>query len=313
MKPLPWLAALLTLLIPAPALATPPLPPTVRADLQRTVFNNDQVAGYRVHNDSSVTVTGWRLEFDLPADTTIATSWNGRFARSGNHVTVQPESWNATLVPGGAVDLGWYANGTGEPANCRINGQPCDGQWPDETDPTRPTPLTIDTTGGVTLHWAASTDDRQLRHYEVYESGTLVATTTSTSYVFHTGPALPPRVYVFRVRAIDAAGNYSASAYASLGTPQMSPPPAPGRLAIAPAAAPGTQRLTWEQPLPPPVGPAPVIAGYEVSLDGTPVAVTGALRYVGPVPPTGEHTWSVRAIDALDRLSDPGQLTQTVS
>jgi hypothetical protein len=108
------------------------------------------------------------------------------------------------------------------------------------------------------------------------------------------------------------AGNYSASAYASLGTTQSTVPPAPGRLAVA-AAGLGIQRLTWEQPVPPPVYPGPIVAGYEVSLDGEPVAVTGATRYVGPVPATGEHTWSVRAIDAEDRRSAPGLLTQVVN
>ncbi|MEV6301341.1 hypothetical protein AB0M02_18170 [Actinoplanes sp. NPDC051861] len=192
-----------------------------------------------------------------------------------------------------------------------VNGQACDGVPIDETDPTRPAPLTIDLSGGVTLRWPASTDDRRLRHYEVYEGGTLLATTTATSHVYRTGTTLPPRVYVFRVRAIDASGNYSAGAYASLGGQQLPVPPGPGRLAVA-GTGPGTQRLTWEQPTPPPVFPAPVVAGFEVSLDGEVVAVTGATRYVGPVPPAGEHVWSVRAIDALERRSVAGELTQVV-
>ena len=311
MTPLPWSAALLVVLTPAAAVAAPATPPAVRAELQRTVFGTDQVAGYRVRNDSAGTVDGWRVEFDLPAGTTIVTSWNARFTRAGNHVTVEPESWNATLTAYGSVDFGWYAHGTGEPAHCLLDGRPCDGAEPDETDPTRPAPLVVDTTAGVTLRWAASTDDRALRHYEVYEGGTLLTTTTATSYVYRTGPALPPRVHLFRVRAIDAAGNYSAGAYASLGTPQIAPPPAPGRLTVA-GTGPGTQRLSWSQPVPPPVGPPPVIAGYEVSLDGEPVAVTGATRYAGPVPAAGEHVWSVRSIDALDRRSGPGELIQVV-
>jgi hypothetical protein len=282
----------------------------VRAYLQQTVFGTDQVANYRVKSDSQVTVNSWRVEFDLPADTTIVTSWNARFTRAGDHVTVEPESWNATLAPGASVHFGWYAHGTGVPTSCLVNSRPCDGSGPDETDPTRPAPLTIDTSNGVSLRWAASTDNRQLRHYEVYESGRLLTTTTATSYAFTTGPTLPPRVYLFSVRAIDAAGNYSAGAYASLGTMPLPVPPAPGRLSVTPGL--GTQRLTWEQPVPPPVYPAPVVAGFEVSLDGVPVAVTGAPRYVGPVPATGRHTWSVRAIDALDRRSEPGELTQVV-
>jgi hypothetical protein len=311
MKSLPWLAALLILLVPAGAVATPPAQVVVRADLQRTVFSDGQVANYRVHNDSPVTVSGWRVEFDLPADTTIMNGWNARFTRTGNHVTVLPESWNSTLDPGSSTSFGWYARGTGEPTACLVNSQPCDGVQPDETDPTRPAPLTLDTSGGIILRWPASSDDRQLRHYEVYESGRLLTTTTATSYVYLVGNTLPPRVYLFWVRAIDAAGNYSAGAYASLGTPQIPVPQAPGRLTIV-TTGPGTQRLTWEQPWPPPVGPAPVIAGYEVSLDGEPVAVTGATRYAGPVPAAGEHLWSVRAIDALDRRSGPGELTQAV-
>ena len=310
MKPLPLLAALVVLLAPAPALASPAAP--ARADLHRTVFGTDQIAGYRVHNESAATVDDWRVEFDLPADTVMVTTWNARFTRSGDHVTVRPEAWNATLAPHGSADFGWYAHGTGEPARCLVDGRPCDGAAPDETDPTRPAPLTIDTSGGVTLRWAASTDDRQLRHYEVYEGGTLLATTTATSHVYRTGSTLPPRVHLFRVRAVDAAGNYSAGAYASLGTPQIPVPPAPGRLALAAGGEPATQRLTWEQPVPPPVGPPPVIAGYEVSLDGVVVAVTGATRYAGPVPAAGEHVWSVRAVDALDRRSGPGELTQVV-
>ena len=311
MKRLPWLAALLILLIPSPAAAIPPPLVELRADFRQTVFGTEQIGGYRLYNASSATAHTWQVEFDLPADTVIKNSWNARFIRTGNHVMVVPEAWNATLAPGGAVEFGWYARGTGAPVNCRVNSRPCDGLRPDETDPTRPAPLTIDTSGGVTLRWTASTDDRQLRHYEVYEGGTLLATTTATSYVYRTGPTLPPRVYLFRVRAIDAAGNYSAGAYASLGTLQMTVPPAPGRLAIA-ATGPGTQRLTWEQPVPPPVGWPPVIAGYEVSLDGNVIAVTGATRYVGPTPAAGGHTWTVRAIDALDRRSAPGELAQVV-
>src|SRR3712207_8046194 len=47
-------------------------------------------------------------------------------------VTVEPESWNAALPPGGTADFGWYAHGTAEPLNCRINGDPCDGTRSEE-------------------------------------------------------------------------------------------------------------------------------------------------------------------------------------
>jgi chitodextrinase len=81
----------------------------------------------------------------------------------------------------------------------------------DTTAPTVPTNVTAsnETETTIDLNWSASTDNVAVTSYEVYNAGTLVATTSATSYQV-TG-LTPSTAYSFTVSAKDAAGNTSAS------------------------------------------------------------------------------------------------------
>src|SRR5689334_15470701 len=162
------------------------------------------VGSITIRNDSAAAVDGWRVEFDLPG-TRVTSSYSGVFTRSGEHYTVTNETWNAQLPPGSSTTFGWVASGQGNPANCTLNGADCAGAPVDHTAPSRPGPLAFDISSGLTITWAPSTDDQGPVRYEVYESGEPRATVTDTRYVYSTGGTLPPRVYVFSVRAVDAA------------------------------------------------------------------------------------------------------------
>jgi hypothetical protein len=96
---------------------------------------------------------------------------------------------------------------------------------PDVTAPTRPAPLEADLSDGVVLRWAPSVDDQGPVRYEVYANGRLLMTQTGTSFRYASTP--PPMIFVFSVRAVDAAGNVSASSYSTLG--RASTPSAYGR------------------------------------------------------------------------------------
>jgi hypothetical protein len=145
----------------------------------------------------------------------------------------------------------------------------------------------------------------------VYDAGNLVGTTTGTRYVVSDGPYLPPKIYVFSVRAVDAAGNPSPSSYLQLGEMwRDEPPAAPTALRAEPAGA-GLVRLSWTAP--PAQSPYQVapIAGYQVSVDGEPAGQTGATSLVVAAP-AGAHTFTVRSLDAVDRLSAPAELDHEV-
>ena len=58
-----------------------------------------------VTNGTSAPVDTWRIEFDLPAGTTINSFWDADVVRSGNHYVATKKSWAGALaeVEAGAV------------------------------------------------------------------------------------------------------------------------------------------------------------------------------------------------------------------
>lgn len=269
-------------------------------------------AGYvgtiTVRNDSAATVDGWRVEFDL-AGTRVTSSYSGVFTRTGDHYAVTNESWNARLTPGASATFGWVADGQGTPANCTLNGADCAGVPADHVAPSRPGPLAFDISAGLTITWPPSTDDGGPVGYQVYESDQLRATVTEPRYVYSAGPILPPRIYIFAVRAVDAAGNVSPYAYRSLGQIWRGDevPAAPSALRVD-VPGPGLLRLSWTAPAATSPFAAPPIAGYEVRLDGQPAGQVGGTSMIIPAPPAGRHTLGVRSLNAVDNFSGTVEL-----
>lgn len=88
----------------------------------------------------------------------------------------------------------------------------------DTTAPSVPSGLTASAGDGqVGLSWSASTDNVGVTGYRVYRNGSLVATTTTTSYT-DTG-LTNGTSYSYTVSAIDAAGNASAQSAPVSATP----------------------------------------------------------------------------------------------
>ncbi|MDW5330325.1 cellulase family glycosylhydrolase [Plantactinospora sp. KLBMP9567] len=82
---------------------------------------------YTITNGGSTEITSWRVEFDLPAGTTVGSHWNATLVSSGQRHTFGNLSWNGRIAPGASVTFGFIGSGTGAPNGCRLNGQPCGG------------------------------------------------------------------------------------------------------------------------------------------------------------------------------------------
>ncbi|MGC4806179.1 cellulase family glycosylhydrolase [Micromonospora sp. DT233] len=95
---------------------------------------------YKITNGGASTITSWRLEFDLPAGTSLSSHWDALLTRTGQRHTFTNYSWNGTIVPGGSVYFGFVGTGSGGPIGCTLNGQPCAGGATPTTPPatTRP-------------------------------------------------------------------------------------------------------------------------------------------------------------------------------
>jgi hypothetical protein len=81
---------------------------------------------YTVRNPGTTDVNGWRLEFDLPAGTTVSSVFSSTMTRSGNHYTFLPVSFNTVVRAGSSRDFGFNTSGLGLPFNCTLNGNPCE-------------------------------------------------------------------------------------------------------------------------------------------------------------------------------------------
>ena len=141
---------------------------------------------YVVANGGDTASANWRIEFDLPAGTTIGTVTYGVKTVAGNHVTIDAEYYNKAVRPGGNTEpySPWFQLfGGGQPANCRINGDKCDGS-PDQP-PGAPTGLrsTGSTTRTVALAWTAgAAGDFPVTEYLVDGGGTATVSGTTAIY-----------------------------------------------------------------------------------------------------------------------------------
>ncbi|MGW6708220.1 cellulose binding domain-containing protein [Streptomyces sp. NPDC054956] len=87
----------------------------------RTVQTSLWSSGYGmdvfVRNDCAAPVSGWQVEFDLPAGTGVSSSWSSTRTRSGGHFTFVNVAYNGDIAPGQEKGFGFNASGLGSPAH----------------------------------------------------------------------------------------------------------------------------------------------------------------------------------------------------
>ncbi len=97
----------------------------------------------------------------------------------------------------------------------------------DTTSPSTPANLDahyVSAQGGVSLSWTASTDNIGVHHYEVLRTAkitvsyTVIGTSTSTSFLDSSVVTNPVTAYLYKVHALDAAGNVSGDSNVDLAT-----------------------------------------------------------------------------------------------
>ncbi|GAA3996716.1 hypothetical protein GCM10022247_15870 [Allokutzneria multivorans] len=132
-------AALATLLLGATFLAVvPAYAGSVTATfVKQSSWDGGYTAQVTVRNDSGSAVNGWKVELELPQGSVgaywdaLQTNQNGRYAFTNRE-------YNGAVPVGGSVTFGFNATGNGSPANCRINGNPCEGSTTPTTTTTPP-------------------------------------------------------------------------------------------------------------------------------------------------------------------------------
>jgi chitinase len=169
----------------------------------------------------------------------------------------------------------------------------------DTTPPSTPTGLASSnvTSSSVTLAWTASTDNVGVTGYDVLRGGTVIGSSTTTS--FTDGTVQPSTTYSYTVRAKDAAGNLSAQSPAlGVTTPAGTPPKitTPTGLAVT-GTTDRSVTLSWSASTSnAQTGKVPVY--YVKNAAGTIVATSmGTKVTVSSLTPSTSYTFSVQGYD----------------
>lgn len=184
-------------------------------------------------------------------------------------------------------------------------GQPAVDRWnyysTDTEVPTTPTNLTVSniTLNSLTLSWNASTDNIAVTGYEIYKNDVFLTTTTNLTYEV-TGLSMNTG-YTFKVRAKDAANNFSG--YSNNVNPttlaDTDAPSIPSSLAFSNLTA-TSVNLSWN-PSTDNVG----VFAYDVYKDDVFLTTTSNTSFmVTGLTPSTSYTFKVRAKDASNNSSD---------
>jgi chitodextrinase len=171
----------------------------------------------------------------------------------------------------------------------------------DTTPPTQPASLTAKATDSthVTLSWTASSDNIGVTGYRVYRNSTLIGSVTSTGYADSGLSATTS--YAYQVIAVDAAGNASTAAGASVATPpaaDTSSPTQPGSL-TASATDSTHVTLSWTAST-----DNVSVAGYRVYRNSTVLATVTTTAYADSgLTASTAYGYQVIAFDAAGNAS----------
>lgn len=171
----------------------------------------------------------------------------------------------------------------------------------DTVAPTAPTLTASGTTQTTTsLSWSGATDNVAVTGYDVYKDGTLIGSTSATTY--NVSGLTNSTTYVFTVKAKDAAGNTSVASNA-VSVTTLAPAPDTTAPTTATLSASGTTfsttNLSWSG-----ATDNVAVTGYDVYKDGVFLASTASTTYtVSGLSSSTAYAFYVQAKDAAGNSS----------
>jgi YD repeat-containing protein len=270
-------------------------PPTAPASLTATAASGSQINLTWTGSTDNVGVVGYKIErcqgsgctSFTQITTTSGASYSDTSLSQGSTYTYRVRAYDAA------------GNNSGYSNTAAVT-------LADTTPPSAPAGLTASLSGGstVNLSWSASTDNVAVAGYAIERcqgsgctSFTQITTTGSTSY--SDGGVSNGFAYGYRVRAYDAAGNYSGySNTATVTLADTSPPTAPSGL-TASASSWSTVNLSWSASTDN-VG----VAGYKIYRGGTQIGTSAGTSYTdSTTAPNSSYSYTVSAYDAAGNNS----------
>ncbi|MCG5219400.1 glycosyl hydrolase family 18 protein [Streptosporangium soli] len=310
------LAALLLALAVAIGLATPAVA-AARLTAAFTLTGNQ--GKFVVSNPNSTPVTGWSIQFDLPAGVTVGNAQNATTTQTGTRVKLTPAFYINTVRANGTTEP--YSptvtlSSAVQPTGCTINGANCDGSG-DPPPPDAPVTASFSGSGTTGRFVVSNNTDAALNGWSItfdLPAG-VTASGAQNGSLSQSGRqvTLSPAHYNTTVPARGSTEPYSPSFTLSSAAEPANcrindvpcdgsadrPPGAPGGLRT-PARTTTTVSLAWDASA---AGTLP-ITGYLVYNGATlATTVTGTAATVTGLSPKTEYTFTVKAKDRKNTLS----------
>jgi len=262
-------------------------------------------------NATNVSTTGFTLNWSASSDNVGVTAYEV-FRNNTSLGTTASTSMNVTGLSQGQT-YAMTVRARDAAGNWSAQSSALNVQTSDTSAPTVPTGLGASnvTLASFTLTWSASTDNVGVTAYEVFRDGASQGTVTGLSKSI-TGLAANT-AYSMRVRARDAAGNWSAqsAAYVVTTTANQAPvssltAPANGSSYVAPASFTLTATATDTDG---------TVAKVEFYQDNVKIGEDASPPYSLPVTLAypGTYAFRARAIDNLNGAGDSTTVSVTVS
>ncbi|AWS40648.1 glycosyl hydrolase family 18 protein [Streptosporangium sp. 'caverna'] len=281
-----------------------------------------------VSNPGATPVTGWSIQFDLPAGVTVSNAQNATTTQSGTRVKLTPAFYINTVRANGNTEP--YSptvtlSSPVQPTSCLINNANCDGSG-DPPPPDAPVTATYAGSGTQGKFVIANNTDTALAGWSIQFDlpAGVTASNAQNGSLSQSGRqvTLSPAHYNTTVAARGTTEPYSPTFTLSASAEPAncrindvrcdgaadSPPAAPGNLR-SPVKTTKTVSLAWDAAT---AGSLPIVgyqvyngAGLAATVTGTGVTVTGLTSNTG-------YTFTVRAKDRKGTLS-PASAPLTVT
>jgi Bacterial Ig-like domain/Abnormal spindle-like microcephaly-assoc'd, ASPM-SPD-2-Hydin len=249
---------------------------------------------------------------------TLAGPSQGHFGLGGHNTCS-----GTTVPPGGGCEIGViFAPATAGSKTASLHVTDANGVALDvpltgtgtttATDTTPPTPATLTVTrAGTTanLSWTAATDNVAVTGYQVFRDGSQVGANLAAGARSFADSALAPGTYGYTVKAMDTAGNVTASNAVSVTVPVLDTAP-PSTPALTGSVTGTTANLTWTA-----ATDNVAVTGYRVFRNANQVGgdlAASARSFSDTVLAAGTYSYTVKAVDAAGNVgnaSTPVSLT----
>ncbi|MEU1297304.1 glycoside hydrolase family 48 protein [Streptomyces sp. NPDC005840] len=216
-----WTAVVAALALPLTMLGTGTTPAQAAAlqcsvDYRTNDWGSGFTADLTLTNRGTDTVNGWTLGYSYTGNQKLTSGWNGTWAQSGQSVTVQSVSYNATIAAGAAVTTGaqfTYSGTNTAPSVFTVNGTTCAGaHQPPVAVLTSPAAGATYSQGQAVplAATAAAADNATISKVEFYDDTTLLGTDTTAPYTF-SASSLTVGSHSLVAKAYDSLGASASS------------------------------------------------------------------------------------------------------